>query len=78
MSSSEFLTVDELAEITGRKLPCGQRAWLDFNRWPYVINAAGRPIVGRFFARMMLSGLRPSVGDFQSFAQPDFSVLESF
>lgn len=43
MSETEFLTADELAEVTGYKHVASQREWLDKNGWPYVVNASGRP-----------------------------------
>jgi ferritin-like protein len=54
MIDGEFLSSNELAEISGCKLPSGQRDWLDHNGWKYVLNAANRPIVGRYFARLQL------------------------
>ena len=51
MSETEFLTADELAEVTGYKHVASQREWLDKNGWPYVVNASGRPIVGRVGAQ---------------------------
>lgn len=41
MPDSEFLTVEELAEITGYKHPGSQREWLDANGWPYVMGLPG-------------------------------------
>lgn len=55
MSETEFLTADELVEVTGYKHVASQREWLDKNGWAYVVNAAGRPIVGRWFARLSAS-----------------------
>lgn len=72
---SEFLTIDELAEITGYKHVASQREWLDKNAWAYVVNAAGRPIVGRWFARLRLAGVKPSVGGIQFADQPNFAAL---
>lgn len=48
---SETLAADELADITGAKTSDGQRTWLEANRWKYHTNRAGRPIVGRMYAR---------------------------
>ena len=45
MTETEFLTTDELAEVTGYKHVASQREWLDKNAWSYVVNASGRPIV---------------------------------
>ena len=74
---SEFLTADELAEVTGRKHVAIQREWLDKNGWAYVVNAAGKPIVGRWYARMRLAGVKPTASSTgaQSSWQPDFSAL---
>lgn len=71
---SEFLTQREIAEITGCGRAASQRRWLDANGWPYVVNAAGRPIVGRILARMKLAGIQPTAAGFQE-AQPNFAAL---
>jgi len=42
-----FLTPVELAELTGRKLASAQRRWLAENKYLFVQNANGRPIVAR-------------------------------
>lgn len=76
MSETEFLTADELAEVTGYKHVASQREWLDKNAWAYVVNASGRPIVGRWFARMRLAGVQPTATGLQSAWRPDFSALE--
>lgn len=77
MSDTEFLNADELAEVTGYKYVSHQCAWLKENGWTYVVNAAGRPIVGRWYARLRLSGVKPDamVGR-PSTWQPDFSTLK--
>ena len=54
--ASEVLDADDLAAITGRTRPSDQIAWLEENHWPYVRNAAGRPIVGTALARAKLGG----------------------
>ncbi len=77
MPESEFLTADELAELSGYKHPASQREWLDANGWQYVLNAARRPIVGRHFARMRLSGVQPTADGLTAPAwKPDFSALQ--
>ena len=45
------------------------------NGWCYVLNAAARPIVGRWYARMRLSGITPTVSGAQPAWRPDFSTL---
>jgi len=77
MSDSEFLTPDEVAEVTGYKQVTGQREWLDRNGWAYVLNGANRPIVGRWFARMRLSGVQPTAAGvvMQAASRPNFAAL---
>ncbi|MCS3839074.1 hypothetical protein HNR03_003682 [Pseudomonas sp. JAI111] len=58
--SSETLTEDELAAITGYKIPSCQRHWLQRNAWEHVLTAAQRPVVGRVYARLKLAGVKPS------------------
>lgn len=57
---SETLTEDELAAITGYKIPSCQRQWLQRNAWEHVLTAAQRPVVGRVYARLKLAGAKPS------------------
>ena len=76
MPESEFLTAEELAEITGYNPPGSHKEWLDANGWQYVLNAARRPIVGRWFARMRLAGVQPTAnGGTAPARKPDFSAL---
>lgn len=75
MIDSETLTADELVEITGYKHAAHQKDWLDRNGWAYVVNGAGRPIVGRWFARMRLAGVTPTPGGDEPAWKPDFSAL---
>ncbi|WP_158892914.1 MULTISPECIES: DUF4224 domain-containing protein [unclassified Pseudomonas] len=60
---SEFLDGQELATMIGRKQARGQRAWLDSHGWRYKINAAGRPVVGRVYARLKLAGVKPNAAN---------------
>jgi hypothetical protein len=50
-----FLKADELAELTGRKRRDKQIEALQRMRIPYLVNAAGRPVV----ARTAIEGGRP-------------------
>lgn len=76
MADTEFLTAEELSEVTGYKHVASQREWLDKNGWAYVVNAAGRPIVGRWFARLRLAGVRLTSIGLQPAGQPNFAALE--
>lgn len=77
MSDSEFLTKEELTEVTGYTHVASQREWLEKNGWFYVLNAANRPIVGRWFARMRLAGVQPTAAGvvMQSASRPNFAAL---
>lgn len=76
MPDAEFLTADEVAEVTGYKHSASQKDWLDKRGWQYVVNAAGKPIVSRLYARMRMSGVTPTAAGIASPAwTPDFSVL---
>lgn len=74
MPDAEFLTPEELAEVTGCKLPSSQREWLERNGWRFVVNAAQRPVVGRWYARMKLAGVDPGKPKDEAWV-PDFSTL---
>lgn len=59
-AASEMLSDDEMAQITGYKMPSRQLQWLKLNRWEFHVNRAGRPVVGRLYARMKFAGITPS------------------
>ncbi len=71
---SETLATDELAEITGAQTNRGQAEWLAASGWRYHTNRAGRPIVGRMYARLKLAGIEASAITPQAW-QPDFAKL---
>ncbi|NBB09570.1 DUF4224 domain-containing protein [Pseudomonas sp. SLFW] len=60
---SEFLAEEELAVVTGYQMPSRQIQWLSRNGWQYVLTGARRPIVGRVYARLKLSGVKPSASN---------------
>lgn len=47
MSSTLFLTDEELAQLTGRRLKSRQIQWLRQNGIPFRVNATGHPVVTR-------------------------------
>lgn len=57
-----FLTAEELAELTGYKLAAKQRKWLARNGFPFIENAAGRPIVSCAAAEARLGGKDSKTG----------------
>ncbi|HBN8473714.1 TPA: DUF4224 domain-containing protein [Pseudomonas aeruginosa] len=58
---SEFLSEEEVAELTGREYPSKQIEWLNRSGWKYAVTAANRPIVGRVYARLKLAGVKPTM-----------------
>ncbi|PIB50496.1 hypothetical protein AOA57_08735 [Pseudomonas sp. 2588-5] len=60
---SETLADEELATITGYQIPSKQIKWLTENHWEFVLTGARRPIVGRIYARLKLSGVKPSAAN---------------
>lgn len=70
---TEILSVEEIVEITGRARKEGQIAWLLAKGWKHSTNAAGVPIVGRWYARMKLAGVELSEAFSPQIAPPDFS-----
>lgn len=53
---TEILSEKELAELTGYKARGYQRRWLSERNWHFVESRGGRPLVGRQYARLRLSG----------------------
>ena len=53
----EFLTAEELTILCGKRAS-KQIEWLNSHRWKYELNAAGKPVVGRFYARQRLGGAK--------------------
>ena len=82
MLDTEFLSAEELAEMSGYVLPRSQRQWLKDNGWNFVVNASGKPIVGRLYARLKLAGIDPEAvlspskpAPAAASWSPDFSAL---
>ncbi|MCD2163831.1 DUF4224 domain-containing protein [Comamonas koreensis] len=75
MSETEFLNAEELLEVTGYKTASMQRDWLNRNGWQYAVNGAGRPVVGRWFARLRLAGVQPTAHGLQQSGKPNFAAL---
>ena len=84
--SDLFLTVDELADLTGFKAPHCQARWLTRNRWRYVLNRRNAPRVARnhFNERMGCGdgrsagrvGQADAINQAAAGEQPNFAALE--
>lgn len=73
--TSETLTPEEVASITGCARRADQIAWLQGEGWIFVRNRAGEPIVGRLYARLRLSGVSISSLTGSTSWTPDFSKM---
>jgi len=77
MPEAEFLTSNELVEVTGYSHVNSQRDWLERNEWVYVTNGAGKPVVNRWYARLRMAGVQPTITEVQKAWMPDFSGIEN-
>lgn len=77
MSSSLFLTAEELCELTGRATSLAQRKWLKANGYVFAVNANGRPIVAREYALTRLGVAAANLHDApcNTGARPNFAAL---
>lgn len=72
---SLFLSKDEVAELTGYKVPALQCRWLRERGWVFEQNRNNRPIIGRGYAKCRLGGgdaVPPPSGG----TRPNFAVLQ--
>ena len=51
------LSEDELARLTGTPQTARQLEWLKANGWAYSLTCGRRPVVGRLYANLKLSGV---------------------
>jgi hypothetical protein len=70
---SEILSPAEVAQITGHARKDKQIAWLRACGWKFFLNAAGAPIIGRWYARLKLAGVELSETISPQVSMPDFS-----
>ena len=70
---TDFLSQDEISELTGKKRPAVQIAWLSQKGWIFETNAAGRPIIHRDYARFRMGGSEQSQQPLKK--QPNFAAL---
>jgi hypothetical protein len=56
---TEILTAEDLRQLVGTSNVAKQIAWLNERQYPYVLNVARKPVVGRLCVRLKLCGLNP-------------------
>ena len=66
-----FLSSQELTELTDLKIPKAQMRWLDKNRYPYEISAAGKPKVLRSFLFNRLQNISTK----SQVSEPNFDAI---
>lgn len=71
----ETLSPETLISITGCSRKSDQIDWLGKNQWIFFKNKSGEPIVGTFYARLMLAGISPKSIAIGKAWQPDFANL---
>lgn len=69
------LTEAELAGITGTPQHKLQIDWLSANAWSFALTRAGRPVVGRLYANLKLSGIEVSSMTTAQEWAPDMAAL---
>lgn len=74
--TSETLSPDEIAEITGCSRRSDQVEWLSCNGWMFHKNKASEPIVGRFYARLKMAGITPAILASRGAWMPNFSGIQ--
>lgn len=50
-----FLSPETMADLTGYERHADQRKWLSSHGWTFEVSKAGRPVVSRAHAEMMLN-----------------------
>mgnify|MGYP000862956107 CR=1 FL=1 len=58
---SEFLSEEEVAELTGREYPSKQIEWLNRYGWKYAVTAANRTCSATRSACLKLAGVKPTM-----------------
>jgi hypothetical protein len=67
-----LLSPDELEAVTGYRHAKAQNAWLQMKGWRFEINAVGRPVVARRYAKKMLG-----CGADDDRVRPNFAALRA-
>lgn len=70
--TTEFLTSDEVKELTGTSFVNVQIDWLKEHNWQFVVNRKNKVIIGRWYARMKLSGIMLKEIPLETANQPYF------
>jgi len=79
LAANEFMSEDEIRELTGSCRLKEQLNWLQENKWKFAVNTKNRIIISRFYCRIHLSGnTQITLEDKQKNSmgnQPNFELL---
>jgi len=70
----EFLSHDELKELTGSHQLRKQIDWLKDGDWHFELNHRNRVLVSRWYLRLKMSGVTFSTVSIDSNGEPDFGA----
>lgn len=70
------LTPDELERLTGASQTALQIAWLREQAWTYTVTRAGKPVVGRLYANLKLSGVEVATIVGPTAWQPNLGAIQ--
>ena len=56
--ATEILADADIEIITGLVYPAAQIKWLKKHGWNFEINRKNKPVVGKYYARMRLAGVK--------------------
>lgn len=71
--ASETLTPEEIETITGAAQAAHQIKWLTDNGWLHHTTRAGKPVLGRMYARLKMAGV--NMAPAQTGWQPDLRAV---
>ena len=70
------LTPEELERLTGAAQTALQLDWLRVNGWAFSLTRAGKPVVGRLYANLKLSGVEVATMVTPGSWQPNMAAIQ--
>lgn len=72
---NEFLTPDEVRELTGSPQLKKQMSWLQDKEWQFELNHRNQILISRWYLRLKMSGISLAVIPVANQAEPNFKVV---
>lgn len=72
---SEFLSNDEIQELTGASQLKRQIDWLKKREWQFELNHRNQIKISRWYLRLKMSGLTSSTFSIDATAEPNFAAI---